>query len=127
MPFLETLQSNLSGMLSHNTALYFGGFLLLCLVVWITNKWTGIAVYINNDEYGVVEKIWSLGGSVKSGFMSLHGEAGFEPDLIRGGLHFFPPWQSIVSTSRNMITVQSLAYVYARDGNIAAGRGRRWR
>ncbi len=121
MPFVEAVLSNLSALLSH-TALYFGGFIGFCVIVWITNKWTGIVVYINNDEYGVVEKIWSLGGSVKAGFMSLHGEAGFETDLIRGGLHFFPPWQYRIHKQK-MITVQSLAYVYARDGkSLPAGQ-----
>jgi uncharacterized membrane protein YqiK len=118
---METLMSVLSALLSQ-TWIYAGGFLGLGFLIWITNKWTGVMVFIKNDEYGVVEKLWSLGGSVKSGFMSLNKEAGFEPDLIRGGLHFFPPWQYRIHRQQ-MITVQSLAYVYARDGKpLPAGQ-----
>jgi uncharacterized membrane protein YqiK len=111
----------LSGLASH-VLIYFGICLLIVVVLWITNKFTGIGVYIKNDEYGVVEKIWSTGGSVKSGFMSLNGEAGFETDLIRGGVHFFRPFQYRIHRQK-MITVQSLAYVYARDGkSLPAGQ-----
>ena len=118
---METVWAFMSAMVSH-TAIYLGGFFVFCLLVWITNKWTGVVVYINNDQYGVVEKLWSLGGSVRSGFMSMSNEAGFEPDLIRGGLHFFPPWQYRIH-KQQMITVQSLAYVYARDGKpLPAGQ-----
>ena len=106
---------NILSVIASQSAFYLIGFLGFCLLIWITNKWTGVVVYIGNDEYGVVEKMWSLGGSVKSGFMSLGREAGFETDLIRGGLHVFPPWQYRIHRQK-MITVQSLAYVYARDG-----------
>ena len=113
--------ANLSGMASP-TVVYGGLVLGFCLLMWITNKWTGVMVYIPNDQYGVVEKIWSMRGSVKAGFMSLNREAGFDPDLIRGGLHFFPPWQFRIHRQQ-MITVQSLGYVYARDGKpLPAGQ-----
>src|SRR5664279_2228883 len=49
--------------------------------------------YIPNARLGVVEKLWSSSGSVRSGLLALAGEAGFEPDLLRGGFHFFPPFQ----------------------------------
>ncbi len=118
---METLLANLSGMTSP-AAVYVGLVVVFCLLMWITNKWTGVVVYIPNDQYGVVEKIWSMRGSVKSGFMSLNKEAGFDPDLIRGGLHFFPPWQFRIHRQQ-MITVQSLGYVYARDGKpLPAGQ-----
>jgi uncharacterized membrane protein YqiK len=118
---METLMANLSGMASP-TVVYGGLVLGFCLLMWITNKWTGVMVYIPNDQYGVVEKIWSMRGSVKAGFMSLNREAGFDPDLIRGGLHFFPPWQFRIHRQQ-MITVQSLGYVYARDGKpLPAGQ-----
>jgi uncharacterized membrane protein YqiK len=108
-------------MLSH-TGIFIGVIVAFFLICWGTNKLTGLAVYIKNDEYGVVEKIWSISGSVTSGFMSLNKEAGFEPDLIRGGLHIFPPFQYRIHRQK-MITVQSLAYVYARDGKpLPAGQ-----
>ncbi len=118
---MQTLLSILSAIVSQS-AIYLGGFVAFLILVWATNKWTGVVVYIKNDEYGVVEKLWSFGGSVKAGFMSLNKEAGFETDLIRGGLHFFPPWQFRIHKQK-MITVQSLAYVYARDGKpLPAGQ-----
>lgn len=41
MTFIEAMLLNVSGMLSH-TVIYLGGFAALCMLVWITNKWTGI-------------------------------------------------------------------------------------
>jgi uncharacterized membrane protein YqiK len=41
--------------------------------------------YIPNDKVGVIEKRWSLNGSIKSGFIALAGEAGYQPELLRGG------------------------------------------
>jgi uncharacterized membrane protein YqiK len=88
------------------------GLLLLMLVL---NSITRIFVYIKNDEYGIVEKLWSLSGSVKSGFISLDGAAGYMPEVLRGGPHFFVPFQYRVHKQR-LITVRNLAYIFARDG-----------
>ena len=54
---------------------------------------SGAVRYIPNDRLGVLEKLWSLGGSVFEGFIALNGEAGFQPDTVRGGFHFFVPFQ----------------------------------
>jgi len=74
-------------------------------------------VYIPNDKIGIVEKTWSGRGSVHAGFIALQGEAGFQPDVLRGGFHFFPPFQYRVHR-HNLVTIQqgTLAYVFARDG-----------
>jgi uncharacterized membrane protein YqiK len=74
-------------------------------------------VYIPNDKIGIVEKKWSGRGSVRSGFIALQGEAGFQPDVLRGGFHFFAPFQYRVHRE-NLVTIQqgTLAYVFARDG-----------
>src|SRR5206468_661124 len=50
-----------------------------------------------------------------SGFVSLDGRAGFQPDLLRGGPHFFRPFTYRVH-KQPLITVRSMAYVFARDG-----------
>src|SRR4029078_807283 len=50
--------------------------------------------YISNHRVGVVEKLWSRSGSVPGGLIALHGEAGYQPDVLRGGLHVFRPFQS---------------------------------
>ena len=45
--------------------------------------------YIPNNRVGIVEKLWSPKGSVPEGrIIALNGEAGFQADLLRGGLHF---------------------------------------
>jgi hypothetical protein len=40
-----------------------------------------------------VEKLVSGRGSVKSGFIASKGEAGFQPDALRGRWHLFFPFQ----------------------------------
>ncbi len=66
---------------------------------------------------GIVEKLWTTKGSVEGGFIALNGEAGYEPEVLRGGLHVLFP-SCIESTSR--ISSRSgrgkIAYVFARDG-----------
>src|SRR5262249_26835608 len=55
---------------------------LLLLAAWLTVR------YIPNQQAGVVEKLWSKQGSVPEGrIIALDGEAGFQADLLRGGLH----------------------------------------
>src|SRR5262245_54844007 len=44
--------------------------------------------FIPNDQVGIVEKRWSLRGSVPEGrIMALNGEAGYQADVLRGGFH----------------------------------------
>ncbi|WP_240655720.1 SPFH domain-containing protein [Paraburkholderia phosphatilytica] len=64
-----------------------------------------------------MEKLWSPNGSVKIGLLALHSEAGFQADLLRGGFHFFMPFQYRVHI-RPMISVTQgkIGYVFARDG-----------
>ena len=49
--------------------------------------------YIPNTRVGVVEKLISGHGSVRSGLIALHGEAGFQPEVLRGGWHLLTPLQ----------------------------------
>jgi uncharacterized membrane protein YqiK len=76
-----------------------------------------IVRYISNNEVGIVEKLWTTKGSIKSGFIALHGEAGFEPEVLRGGLHLFFPFMYRIHKS-DLVTVGQgkIAYVFARDG-----------
>lgn len=75
--------------------------------------------YIPNNSVGVVEKLWSGSGSVPEGrIIALSGEAGFQSELLRGGIHFgYWRWQYKVHRA-NLVTISqgSLGYVYARDG-----------
>jgi uncharacterized membrane protein YqiK len=73
--------------------------------------------YIPNDRVGVVEKRWSGRGSVKSGLIALRGEAGYQPWILRGGLHWLMPFQFRVHRMPLVtITQGSIGYVFARDG-----------
>jgi uncharacterized membrane protein YqiK len=77
--------------------------------------------YIPNNQVGIVEKMWSLKGSIRSGFIALHGEAGFRPEILRGGIHVFFPFMYRIHKS-DLVTVGQgkIAYVFARDGAALA-------
>src|SRR3954465_2161259 len=54
---------------------------------------SGAIRYIPNNRLGILEKLWSTQGSIAGGFIALHGEAGFQPGVLRGGFHIFVPFQ----------------------------------
>jgi uncharacterized membrane protein YqiK len=85
---------------------------------------SGMLRYIPNSRIGVVEKLWSSSGSVKSGLLALNDEAGFQPDLLRGGYHFFTPFQYRVHICPMVsVTQGKIGYVFARDGrDLPAGQ-----
>src|SRR5512135_1489278 len=79
---------------------------------------SGIRV-IPNTRIGIVEKRFSGKGSVKSGFIALNGEAGFQPNVLRGGLHYLMPIQYVVHTAPLVTIPQGkIGYVFARDGRL---------
>jgi uncharacterized membrane protein YqiK len=86
---------------------------LLLLIAWLTVR------YIPNQQVGVVEKLWSSSGSVTEGrIIALEGEAGYQADVLRGGLHFgLWRWQYRVH-KLPLVTIPQgkVGYVYARDG-----------
>ena len=90
--------------------LVLGGILLLLVLsLWIR--------YIPNTRVGIVEKLISGKGSVRSGLIALHGEAGFQPDVLRGGWHFLTPFQYRVHRMPLVTIPQGkIGYVFARDG-----------
>jgi uncharacterized membrane protein YqiK len=47
--------------------------------------------FIHNNRIGLVEKRFSLNKG--SGFIALNGEAGYQPHVLRGGLHYLMPVQ----------------------------------
>src|SRR5690349_1271891 len=88
----------------------FGVILLLIFM-------SGFLRYIPNNRVGIVEKLVSGRGSVKSGFIALKAEAGFQPDVLRGGWHLFIPFQyRIHSVPLVTIPQGKIGYVFARDG-----------
>ena len=73
--------------------------------------------YVGNNRVAIVEKLWSRGGSITGGLIALNGEAGYQPDVLRGGYHFFFPFQYRVHT-QPLVTIPQgqIGYVFARDG-----------
>jgi len=114
-----------------NLALFANGTLDLPWGAWVAVIVLGMALavllfiellgmrYIPNNRVGIVEKLWSRKGSVTEGrLIALHGEAGFQADLLRGGIHFgLWRWQYRIH-KLPLITVPQgkIGYVYARDG-----------
>jgi uncharacterized membrane protein YqiK len=89
----------------------------IALAISIFVHVSGAVRYIPNDRLGVLEKLWSVSGSVSEGFIALNGEAGFQPDTVRGGFHFFVPFQYRVhKVALVSIPQGQIGYVYARDG-----------
>jgi len=86
---------------------------LLLVLIRVANVFR----YISNSQVGIVEKMWAPKGSISSGFIALHGEAGFEPEILRGGIHVFFPFMYRIHKS-DLVTVGQgrIAYVFARDG-----------
>lgn len=75
--------------------------------------------YIPNNKVGVLEKLWSKKGSVKTGLIALNGEAGFQPDVLRGGWHLLMPLQYRIHRMPLVtITQGKIGYIFARDGKL---------
>jgi len=75
--------------------------------------------YIPNTRIGIVEKRFSFSGSIKSGFIALGGEAGFQPKVLRGGLHYLMPIQYVVRMAPLVTIPQGkMGYIFARDGKL---------
>ena len=73
--------------------------------------------FIPNNRIGLVEKRFSTKGSIKSGFIALNGEAGFQPRVLRGGLHYLMPIQYVVHMMPLVTIPQGkIGYIFARDG-----------
>lgn len=72
--------------------------------------------FIGNTEVGIVEKTWG-GGHLSGQIIALNNEAGFQPDVLRGGLHFKPGYRFRVHRVP-LVTIHrgQIGYVFARDG-----------
>src|SRR5262245_44657935 len=74
---------------------------------------------IPNDKVGVVENLWSPRGSVADGrIIAIGGEAGYQVDILRGGIHFgYWRWKYRIHKV-GLVTIPQgqIGYVYARDG-----------
>ena len=93
---------------------------LAIVVALVVIPWLIGVRYIPHNKVGIVEKFWSHKGSLTDGrIVALDGEAGFQAELLRGGLHAgFFPWQyRIHKEPLVMISESKIGYVYARDGS----------
>jgi len=88
------------------------GFVAFLILLWLA----GFRV-IRSDKVAVVEKWWSPKGSIKDAIISLHGEAGYQPNVLRGGIHFRSPLMYRVHVMP-LVTISQgkIGYVFARDG-----------
>ncbi len=72
---------------------------------------------IPNNKIAIVEKWWSTKGSLNEQIIALNGEAGFQPQIIRGGIHLLSPLMYKVHMCPLVTVPQGqIAYVFARDG-----------
>lgn len=102
--------SNLFSVLAYS----LGGIVSLYLIVF---KLLGLRV-IGSNEVGIVEKWWSNSGNMKDGkFIALDGEAGFQPDILRSGIHFKTCLMYRIH-KKPLVTISQgqIGYVFARDG-----------
>ena len=97
--------------LSFGTASIAIGVLVLLMLVYSS------IVYVPNNRVGILERLWSSKGSVTQGLMALQGQAGYAPDLLRGGFHLLFPFQYHVHKA-DLVTVPQgeIGYVFSRDG-----------
>lgn len=93
--------------------LIVGGVFLLYLLIF---QILGLRI-IKSNEVAVVEKWWSIHGSLKDSIIALHGEAGYSPDLLRGGIHFRSTLMYRIHRYP-LITIPQgqIAYIFSKDG-----------
>ncbi len=99
----------------------------MSFMAWGLGQWLlaglGVAVvwfllsgvrFIPNNRIGIVEMRISPKGSLDTGVIALHGEAGFQPHVLRGGLHYLLPIQYAVHV-QSLVTIPQgrIGYVFA--------------
>ena len=73
--------------------------------------------YVGNNRVAIVEKLWSRNGSITGGLIALERQAGYQPEVLRGGYHFFLPFQYRIH-AQPLVTIPQgqIGYIFARDG-----------
>ena len=89
---------------------------ILLVAVPLTLKFLIGPRFIGNTEVGIVEKTWG-GGHLTGHIIALNNEAGFQPEVLRGGLHFRPGYRFRIHRVP-LVTIHrgQIGYVFARDG-----------
>jgi uncharacterized membrane protein YqiK len=84
----------------------------IIIVLWLL----GFRV-IPSNKIGILEKWWSPKGSLNEQIIALKGEAGYQPEVLRGGIHFRSPLMYKVHICPLVTVPQGqIAYVFSRDG-----------
>lgn len=95
-------------------------FVVLAVVFAILlGAWLLGVRYIPHTKVGIVEKLWASKGSLSEGrIVAAEGEAGYQTDILRGGVHaFYFPWQYRIHREPLVsIPEGKIGYVYSRDG-----------
>lgn len=92
-----------------NAAIIIVGIILL---LWLI----GLRI-IPSNKIGIIEKWWSPKGSLNEQIIALNKEAGYQPVVLRGGIHFLTPLMYKVHICPLVTIPQGqIAYVFARDG-----------
>ena len=94
-----------------------GAAVAVALVLLVLFTFTRMVRYVGNNRVAIVEKLWSRNGSIAGGLIALNREAGFQPEVLRGGYHFFFPFQYRIH-SQPLVTIPQgqIGYIFARDG-----------
>ncbi len=89
---------------------------ILVLALLLLRLLFACLVYVPNTHYGLVERRWSLRRTPEPfGPVALNGNAGFVPEVLRGGMHVVAPFKYRVR-KRPLITVDQIGYLVARVG-----------
>jgi uncharacterized membrane protein YqiK len=100
--------------LSNRIGEIFTLLVLAITAIWLFFQFVRV---IPNNRIGIVEKRFGGRGSIKSGFIALNGEAGYQPEILRGGIHLFMPFQYDVHIAPLVTIPQGkIGYIFARDG-----------
>ena len=95
-------------------------YLIVILAILLVSALAHDPAYIPNDRIGIVEKLWSPNGSLTEGaVIALHGEAGYQADILRGGIHFgLWRWQYTIHKFP-LVTIKQgkIGYVFSRGGD----------
>lgn len=114
----EDKQPPIPRMKQQMESLYMLGALVVVVALFALLVFASRCIrYVRNDRVAIVEKLWSRNGSVTGGLIALKDEAGYQPELVRGGYHFFFPFQYKVHV-QSLVTIPQgqIGYIFARDG-----------
>src|SRR5271166_6002311 len=91
--------------------------LVLLVVLVVVGVLIASIRFIPNNRVGIVEKRFSAKGPIKEGLIALSREAGYQPEVLRGGIRLLAPFQYVVHLAPLVTIPQGqLGYVFARDG-----------